>query len=153
MRKIGKRKIKIMAKCIVIKTDNSVTIENLPSEEEFCHFINDIVRWNGYDFFERVQFYSANCQLWCNEAALCLNPMPPVNRIVSIICNDTMYGGMCITGLDNAKDGTVLPIDDNIEEFANRLINLIKEDPKLEYSETTELIWLLAKNYKFKMFA
>lgn len=143
-----------MGKCIVIKTDNSVTIEDLPTGDEFCHFINDIVRWNDYDFFERVQFYRAKCQLWCNEAALCLKPMPPVNKIATIICNnDIMYGGMCITGLDDEKTCDVLPIDDNIEEFGNRLINLVKEDPKLEYQSTCGLIWLLAKNYNFKMFA
>lgn len=64
-----------------------------------------------------------------------------------------MYGGMCITGLDNEKDGTVLPINKNIEEFGIRLINLINEDPKLEHPTTTDLIRLLVKNYKFKMFA
>ena len=154
LRKIGKRKTKTMGKCIVIKTDNTVTIEDMPTGVDLCHFINDIVRWKGYDYFERVQFYSAKCQLWCNEAALCLNPQPPINRITTIICNnDIMYGGMCITGLDNEKDGTVLPINKNIEEFGIRLINLINEDPKLEHPTTTDLIRLLVKNYKFKMFA
>lgn len=143
-----------MGKCIVIRTDNTVTIEDMPTGAELCHFINDIVRWNDYDYFERVQFYSANCQLWCNEAALCLNPLPPINRIATIICNNgIMYGGMCITGLDDKETGEVLPINNNIEEFGNRLINLINEDPKLEHPGTSGLIWLLAKNYKFKMFA
>lgn len=143
-----------MGKCLVIKTDNSVTIQDLPAGDKFCPFIHDIVRWNDYDYFERVQFYSAKCQLWCNEAALCLRPMPPINKIVTAICHkDPMFGGMCITGLDDEESGEVLPIDRNIEEFGNRLIEIVKEDTNLENQSSLDLILMLAQKYKFKMFA
>lgn len=140
-----------MGKCLVIKTDNSVIIEDLPDNEHLGGYISNIVRWQDYEYFERVQFYSAKCQMWCNEAALCLQPPPPLNNIINIICRDPILGNVVITGLDDEK-GDVLPINENIEEFANSLKNIVNEDNELKERSTIDTICMLAQKYKFVMF-
>lgn len=134
-------------KCLIIRCNNSLELTTIP-QDKLGEFVSKVVSYNDYELFERVQFYTMNSQMWCNEGAL-LFENPPVNPIASLMClSQHIYCDVVLTGLDDSYSGDVKTLNGKSLEFANKLISLCDSEGVIDLEDVKDVL----KMYSFRMF-